>query len=69
LFELLGCKFNNVADFVLHFLCGRAWVGSDDEGVFDRELGVFQPRQVDVGPDPEHDHEHGEDECDRLVAN
>ena len=69
LLELLGCKFDDVADLFLHFLRGCAGVGSDDEGVFDRELGVFQPRQVNVGPDPQHDHEHGEDECDRLVAN
>ena len=67
--ELLGGELDDVADFLLHLLRGGAGVGGNDESVFDRELGVFQPRQMDIGPDSQHDHEDGEDEGDRLVSN
>ena len=69
LLELLGREFDDVADLLLHFLRGGAGIGSNNERVFDSELGVFQPRQMDVRPNPQHDHEDGEDECDRLVSN
>ena len=69
LLELLGRKFDDVADLLLHFLRGGAGIGSNDESVFDGELRVFQSRQMEVGPDPQHDHEDSEDECDRLVSN
>ena len=69
LLELLDGAFDNVADLFLHLLGGRTRVGRNNEGVFNRELGVFQPRQVNVGPNAQHNHEDGEDECDRLLSN
>jgi hypothetical protein len=52
-----------------NLLRGGARIGSNNEGIFDRELGVFQPWKMDIRPDPQDDHEDGENECNRFVSN
>lgn len=69
LLELLSRKFDDVADLLLHLQRRGARIGSNNEGVFDREFRIFQTRQVQIGPDPQDDHEDGKDECDRLIPN
>jgi hypothetical protein len=69
LLELLGRQFDDVADLLLHLLGRGPGIGSNNQSVFDRELGIFQPRQMNVRPNSQHDHEDGKDEGDRLVSN
>src|SRR3974390_716321 len=65
--ELLTGAFDRVGDLMGDLLSASPRVRRDDERLFDREFGIFEPPDISVGPDPSHDDQKHQEKNDPIA--